>query len=341
MRILYLSCHSILEHDEVLLLSELGHEVFSPGAYVEPANPGDPTMRPGIPGMTVNPDIKAQYDRIGSAFPGQDGKDHLTREFVDLFDAVIVMHIPRWITNNWQAIKHKRVIWRTIGQSIHNIEQTLQPYVNHGLQVVRYSPMERNIPSYCGEDAIIRFYKDPEVYKGYTGEEECVITFAQSMEQRGSHCNYGIFERVTRPFTRKLFGPENNQPGFGMGKVTYEQQLEELRKNRVYFYTGTHPASYTLNYIEAAMTGMPIVAIGPKHGNPAWISYPLYEIQDFINNGANGFIADDEAELYNAIRVMMAMPEVAQEIGRTGREDAIRLFGKEKIKQEWQEFLTQ
>jgi hypothetical protein len=30
-----------------------------------------------------------------------------------------------------------------------------------GLEIVRYSPMERNIPGYIGEDALIRFYKDP------------------------------------------------------------------------------------------------------------------------------------------------------------------------------------
>ena len=34
MKILYLSCHSILEYDEVKLLTGMGHYVFSPGAYV-------------------------------------------------------------------------------------------------------------------------------------------------------------------------------------------------------------------------------------------------------------------------------------------------------------------
>jgi len=56
MKILYLSCHSVLEFDEVKLFHELGHEVFSPGSYVEPLNPGDP-MRPGIPGLIYDPEI--------------------------------------------------------------------------------------------------------------------------------------------------------------------------------------------------------------------------------------------------------------------------------------------
>jgi hypothetical protein len=36
MRLLYLSAHSVLEFDEVSLFRELGHYVFSPGAYVNP-----------------------------------------------------------------------------------------------------------------------------------------------------------------------------------------------------------------------------------------------------------------------------------------------------------------
>ena len=36
MNILSLTAHSIEEHDMVSLLSEMGHAVFSPGAYIDP-----------------------------------------------------------------------------------------------------------------------------------------------------------------------------------------------------------------------------------------------------------------------------------------------------------------
>jgi len=74
-KILYLSCHEILEFDEVSLLHELGHEVFSPGAYVEPANRGDQNLRPSIPGLKYDPDILEQFHRIAGQHPGQDAKD--------------------------------------------------------------------------------------------------------------------------------------------------------------------------------------------------------------------------------------------------------------------------
>ena len=36
MKILYLPCHSVHEYDEVRMFHEMGHEIFSPGAYFNP-----------------------------------------------------------------------------------------------------------------------------------------------------------------------------------------------------------------------------------------------------------------------------------------------------------------
>jgi hypothetical protein len=236
MRILYLSCHSILEFDEVSLLHELGHEVFSPGAYVEPANPGDASLRPSIPGLVYNKDVVEQWHKICGQHPGEDGKNHLTKEFIDNFDCIIVMHMPRWIQKNWHAMKHKRVIWRTIGQSVASTERSLLPFRQQGLQIVRYSPRESGIPGYIGGDRIIRFYKDPADFNDWNGDNERIVTFAQHMQQRGSACNFSVFEQATRPFNRHLFGPGNENVGdWSTGKVSYERLKQELRDNRAYF----------------------------------------------------------------------------------------------------------
>lgn len=340
MKILYLSCHSILEYDEVKLLAELGHEVFSPGAYVEPDNPGDASLRPGIPGLVYDPDILAEFHAIHDKFPGEDNKDHLYKEFVDHFDCVIVMHLPRWIERNWHAMSHKRVIWRTIGQSVQHTERQLLPYRRQGMQIIRYSPKEATIPGFIGSDALIRFYKDPADYGNWTGEQKRVITFAQHMQKRGQACNYGFFEEVTRPFARHLFGPGNEGQDWTSGKVSFEQLQAEMRANRVYFYTGTHPASYTLNFMEAWMTGIPVVAIGPKYGNAAYFpGHNLYEVHELINNGFNGFVSDSPVELRQAIKTMLENDVVASEISKNGRAAAIEIFGKDNIKEQWRKFL--
>jgi hypothetical protein len=340
MRILYLSCHSILEYDEVKLLTELGHDVFSPGAYVEPANPGDSSLRPGIPGLEYDKDILQEFHAIHDRFPGEDNKDHLYKEFVDHFDCVIVMHLPRWIQRNWHAMHHKRVIWRTIGQSVSGIEMHLAPYRRQGMEIVRYSPKEANIPGQIGQDALIRFYKDPEDYGNWTGEKERVVTFAQHMQQRNRACNYTLFDNVTRPFDRRLFGPGNESGDWQMGKVPFEQLQEEMRTNRVYFYTGTHPASYTLNFIEAWMTGIPVVAIGHEFGNANYFpGHDLYEVHELLTDGMDGFVSDNPQKLQNDVRLLLDDYALAKTIGQKGRKRAIEVFGKETIKEQWRRFL--
>jgi len=340
MKILYMSCHSVLEFDEVSLLHELGHEVFSPGAYVEPKNPGDTTLRPGISGLTYNPDVVARWHELAAKHPGQDTKDYLTKEFVSYFDVVVVMHLPRWISNNWVALQDKRVIWRTIGQSITSTERELLPYRGHGLEVVRYSPMERNIPGFIGEDALIRFYKDPNEYKGWTGETPRVVSIAQHMQQRNQACNFDLFDKTTRIFPRLLYGPGSESLSWGKGKVPYSELQEALRTNRVYFYTGTHPASYTLNFIEAFMTGTPIVAIGPQAGNASYFhNHNLYEIPYLLQNHYSGFWSDDIRELRIYISQLLGNQDLATLISLQAREQAIKIFGKETIKNQWQKYL--
>lgn len=341
MKILYLSCHSILEYDEVKLFHELGHEVFSPGAYVEPANPGDTSLRPGIDGLHYNPDIAQLWDKHEQIFPERNGKEYLTPEIVDYFDVIMVMHMPQWITMNWPVISNKAVVWRTIGQSIDKQEAALAPYRDR-LQIVRYSPRESSIPNYIGADTTIRFYKDPDEFKGWNGNDEKIVTFSQSMKQRGSACSFDLFESATRGLPRALFGPGNEGSCDGAhGRVPFDRLKSEMRDSRCYFYTGTHPASYTLNFIEALMTGTPMVCVGRQHGNSEYIpGHYLYEVHQLIENGVNGFVSDDRDTLRQHCIDLLRDHDLARSISVRGRELAIKLFGKETIKQQWNDFLN-
>ena len=337
-KILYLSCHSILEFNEVKMLHELGHEVFPAGAYISPNQPHD-NKRPPISGMTIRPDWLEQYNRLGQE--GVDSRDCLTKEFVDNFSIVIVMHLPRWIVKNWDAIKGGRVIWRTIGQSVASVEKLMAGYVHAGgLEIVRYSPQEINIPNFAGQDALIRFYKDPEEYNSWNGKNDRIITFAQNTKDRDTACNYTLFESATRGFSRHLFGPGNEGQDWTSGTVPYEQLKQELRNNRVYFYTGTHPASYTLNFIEAWMSGIPIIAIGSQHGNARHLkNHNLYEIPNLIENGVTGLVSDNIQELRAGCKQLLGNAELAATVGAAGRAEAIKHFGKDMIYAAWKEYL--
>ena len=327
---------------EVTLLTELGHEVFCPGAAVCEANQGDHGLRPGIKKCANYDDLMTEWHTFGKA--GYDNKERMTAAFIKKFDLVIVMHIPKWISVNWPVFKESGVpiVWRTIGQSVWNNELEIQPYWQTGqLKVIRYSPKERLIPNYDSkESALIRFYADPAEHEGWTGHIPEIITVAQSMAQRGLPCNYDWFKEVTAPFPRKLYGHGSESDTFGQGRVSYDALKAAYRDHRCYFYTGTFPASYTLNGLESLMT-LPVVAIGPEKGHPTrWFAgHYLYEMHEIIENGVSGFWSDSKTELQQYIKALLDDHSLARKIQAAGRARAIELFGKETIKQQWKEFL--
>lgn len=339
MKILYLSCHEVLEFDEISMLSDIGVQVFSIGAYLDPARPSGSGLRPALPQLCRDEDdLRAFHELIK---PGADGQLCLTSEFVERFDAVIVMHIPDWIEKNWQAFGDVPVIWRTIGQSWPTIERHLQPFRDAGLKIVRYSPRERTLDGYCGEDAVIRFGKPSELALPWKGTNPRVVNFNQNMRSRADRCRYDLFREVTAPFECDLFGGGNEDvPDIARGIVSQAEQHQILSDRRVFFCTGTYPASYTLSFLEAWLAGIPVVAIGRR----LWENFPeyhgeLYEVPDLIQNGVNGFVSDDISELQRHIRQLLDDDDLADRISQAGRESARRLFDKTVIQEQWREFL--
>lgn len=329
-KLLYLSCHSIAEYDEVKLFKEIGLDVFSHGAYLDPQNPAD-DKRPALPGERDDRLIKLAEE---------NPKEKMSKEFIDNFDIVYSHWMPNWITDNWDNMKHKIVIFRTTGQSSFPDEIKFQKLRSEGMLLVRYSPAETTIPSYAGSDALIRFYKDPNEFRGWNGNIRKVITTGQSLKDREKFCNLDAFLVATDGFPRTIFGPENKNLGdLDGGCLSYENMKKVLRDHRVYFYTGTHPASYTLGFIEALMTGIPVVAIGPGLGNAPFLpEQQTYEIPYILRNGENGFWSDDINTLREWIQILLDNKESAHKIGQGGRLKAMELFGKEKIKNQWKEF---
>lgn len=337
MKLLYLSCHEVLEFDELVLFRELGIEVFSAGAYLTPTR-CDAKLRPPLPEWTVDEDDLAAFEALPCA--QGDRRDALTREFVDRFDAVLVMHLPQWIMRNWDAMRHKTVIWRTIGQSVPRQELTMRAYREDGLRIVRYSPAERSLDDYAGEDAMIRFYKDPTEWGGWSGEQPQVVCFAQAMPERSLPCNYQAFLEATRGLPCELYGPGNEQAGsVWRGCLSYDGLRQTLRRSRACIVTGTFPASYTLGFIEAWMTGIPIVAIGRglfSQAGPELSS--LYEVPELIEHGTSGFVSDDCQALRGHLEQLITDWPYARTISAAGRAAALRFFDKDQAWDQWRMF---
>jgi hypothetical protein len=343
---LWFGCHAILEHDELKVFKNIGLDVFCLGSYMNPQKPVDP-IRPAI---DIAPNERwlemqsrlSRGTKVGDAkHEGWDMRDETPQEFIDEFDVIMIMHIPRWIENNWERFKGKTVIWRTIGQSANDIERLMQKYRRQGLKIVRYSPRESTIPEFAGEDAVIRFPKDPDEFNGWNGEQKSVFTICQSIKERAVACNYEFWDKVTRGFDRKLFGRGNDKLDGSGGEITYDHMKEEMRNNRIGLCVGTKPASYVLNFIEMWLSGMPVLAPGRSWGN-AWNlsgAEDLYEIPDFFSdNPMSGFCSDNIEVMRGMIKELLNNDNLAKEMGENGRKAAIRLFSQENIERDWKSF---
>lgn len=336
MKILYMSCHEILEYDELKMFSELGHEVYSLGAYTHPG--GDENRkRPGLPSLPYNPHFIELATRYGK---------ELHPEMLEGMDMVMVMHVPDFLLNNQAVLfdfmnRGGRVVWRSIGQSIPHVERQLLQFRLNGMEVVRYSPMEDTIAENIGKDMMIRFGKDPDEYLGWNGRNPKAVNFTQSLRQRGEFCGYETIRQVGAKIPLTVYGPGNDNLGkMGGGLVSYEEQRQILRDNRLYLYTGTYPASYTLGFIEAWMTGIPILAVGPKLGNgPMFPGQQTYEVAQLIGDFF-GAASDNVDALIAIAKHLLSDHGAAKEYSDLSSQKARRMFSTTVIKPLWESFFT-
>ena len=336
-RIVLALSHSIEEYDQLRLLTGIGHEVFSIGGYIKPAAPHDP-KRPALD-VPYYPDLHAAVDAIGGDDNLGAARARLPDAILDWADILIYHHRLERLYGQWDRIVRwraansaRRVIWRTVGQSVANNERQAAPYRAEGLEIVRYSPRERNIPGYVGEDALIRFYKDPAEYGGWRGEIPQVITIVQHLRQREPYTNWSYWDAATRGLAAVPIGPGSEVIG-GRGETTYQSMKAALQENRVYLYTGTQPASYTLGLIEAMMTGIPVVSIGPKWHSIFPYGPDLYEGHELAYSSH-----DDPADARRDLETYLDHPN--RTVSLLQRQRAIDLFGIETISRQWAAYLS-
>lgn len=341
-RVLLCLSHSIEEYDQLRLLSGLGYEVASIGGYIDPRAPHDP-KRPALPEVPFHPEVKAAVDAIGSEDNLGAAQSRIPDGVLEWLgdDGVIIYHhyLAR-LFGQWDRIRDwkagspgRRVVWRTVGQSVAANEAEAAPFRADGLEIVRYSPRERNIPGYAGEDALIRFYKDPDDYGGWTGDGLYVLGFGQHYVQRDPWTNYRYFAAATEALPTRIIGPGSEVAG-GPGELPFDDLRAELRAARVLLYTGTQPASYTLGLIEAMMTGTPVVSIGPSWFDAFPYGPDLFEGHQ-IAGGAYVIPADAKRRLME----ILVDPHAAARASARMRQRALELFGPERVGAAWREFL--
>lgn len=294
--ILYVSCHSVLEYDEIKILKELGHHIFSCGSYIEPLKPTE-NLRESIE-LYQNKDWLNIFHKTNCKML-PNGMWVFSREFLNIFDTVIFMHSYQSLLNSIRMLSGKKIYWRTIGQSNSLIEKSVSK-IKNDIKIIRYSPYEENIPGYCGSDHLVRFYKNKNDYKPRNKEVDKICIFYNSFNQRINHFNYYHYQSNIAKIPHDIFG-RNNVEGNFLGEKSYMEQVDIYSKYAASYVINTSPAQYTLSFIESLAAEIPLI-IDPSDSNLDERFSILENNKIFYNTSFNDeSVSKEKVEIQNRV----------------------------------------
>lgn len=320
LRLVYLSCHGPLEHDELTLFGELGCEwVCLQNTDMGPVTRPRQTVRKS--GYPVGCNLTLQ-NHFGAGNPMNVPADLLAWA-----DVLVVMYEREWIKANVSKLSNKPIIWRAIGQGVPENDMSS---IRKRIFCVRMSPRETSIAGYMGTDTTIRFYKDPNEFSGWRGDSNSVLAVMGMPNMRRTSSRIDVLETVLNQVPNaELFGlyTEKDIPSVGRGTIGYEALKEKMRSARAFFTIGSLPGPYTMALIEAMMIGCPIVTIGHGLWSGLGPSYaPLYETPAILGDSAA--ISDDIGTLVNSINRLVSDHDYARSISAKVRDRALQHFSK-------------
>lgn len=355
-KVLYVSSnHPVLEYDDLTVFNELGVDWFSTGIYIDPQHPLPLCKRRA---MNI-----PQNEELAEAFyadnPNFNFDPHLaappnvnlTDSFLDRFDIVIVNNFFHFLQNNWKTLRNRKTFFRSYYYSNPAQELKLSGMkASSDLKLIRMFPQELGIPNTAGADYVIQNYVDPEEYKGWTGEEEKVLTFQNDMLVRLHHRDqlglvvfdsYHAYLNVVKSMGTELFDlyGYNNRIKLSKGVVSWDEQKSLYQKSRCFFSLGSKPGPYTYTFLEAMATGMPTINFGHGFGD---YKHPWYKgsyiVPEIVTHGENGFVSDDLNEIADIIRQLMSNKSLAKSVSENARQTVVNRFSKDISKDLWKGF---
>jgi hypothetical protein len=333
MNILYYSVHQILEFDEIILLRRAGHFVFPLGAFFNPI-PTEP-FRPA-PDLGEEMDLfRRKFQEMGCHYQYGASIDQiqLSTEFINLFDVCIVMDSIDFIRKYLFEKCTIPVIWRSIGVGTERFEPDVNWFAERGGLIVRYSPTEAYCSNYAGHTDIIRFGKDPNIYLPWSGHKKQTVLFSHLIKARFSY-EFEFINRTMRGLTFVLGGAGNEDVQGSVGILDYQGQIQLLSQSRAYFYAAGTFIPYTLNFIEACLSGIPIVALNCNAiYSPDMCKFA--EVPALAEKYGCGVLVDSEKRARKTIKKLLNDHKAAAEIGERGRRAAIDLFSYDVVTPQW------
>jgi hypothetical protein len=346
MRLLYVaSGHPLQEADDCLMWQKLGIDWFSTGYYSLTNKPGDlPYIeQDGNCQLLCQMINQHRWTYSSDKADTSCGKKNMLwtgqipynrwnfdQTFLSNFDAVLFNYFVENYVENVGCLGKCKPFLKTYSMHQLKDERDIRAGIQAGLRVIRNSPKEHMRGKYGGHSAIIRgsVVKDEHEISGWVGDVKRVCTFASFLYGNNGE-EYDTRAKIYTSIVKKC-GYPCDLLGIGSRFVSHEEKLQILRSHRVNLVTGTPNANNTYSMVEGWIMGQPLVVFGRQ----LWDS-KSYEADELIKHGVTGFIGNTVDECAKYIKLLMEDDDLAQEVGRQGREAAIKVYGREVLAQQW------
>lgn len=153
-----------------------------------------------------------------------------------------------------------------------------------------------------------------------------VIVVGNQMKRRGLECGYDLIEQVMHKIPLTIIG---NNPDITSAVIPQNRQefIDAFRSGRIFLFTTRFPYNdgYNLAMLEAMKMGMAIVTVD----NP---SSPI------VHN-YNGLIGKNTEEITAHLRMLLANPQLVDELGRNAQRTVDEQFSEELFVNKWNQLL--
>lgn len=160
---------------------------------------------------------------------------------------------------------------------------------------------------------------DPDIT--YDGSRAEGIAVVNEFVRRDRIAGYDLFREARREVPLTTAGLGSDELG-GLGEIHYRRLPYILRKYR-FLFSPMRYTSFPLAVVEAMTIGMPVVALATT------------EIPSVLQDGVHGFISNDPAYLTERMKLLLADPELARDLGSNARQLARKRFGLERFVSDW------
>ncbi len=169
---------------------------------------------------------------------------------------------------------------------------------------------------------------DVSEYDPYTGEKPTILRVGNLFKERDLMLGYTASQKVVEGFSRITLGMNPSIPSSRLSKG-FQDLKDHYSQCRVFLNTTVdgYEDGYNLAMLEAMAAGMPVVS--------------TFNRTSPIENGVNGYISNDIAELRSSVAELLEDPDKARVLGLKARETVQEQFGLTAFLKSWTEVIQE